>query len=97
MLLYIRIGDKIMSKSIKTFQNIAIAVKTNRETANISQGLLAKAVGYKNAQFISNVERGLCSIPAEKVKVLSKTLNIAEEEIINAMVADYKESLKKNL
>ena len=38
-------------------------------------------LGYSNAQFISNIERGLANIPESKIKKLSKILNVPEEEV----------------
>ena len=84
-------------KSNKNFNTIATVIKTTREVKNISQALLSKSIGYKNAQFISNVERGLCSIPAKKVKVVAEVLGIEIDEVVSAMVADYKESIRNNM
>jgi len=63
----------------------------------ISQERLAKSLGYKNGQFISNLERGLCGVPFEKVGVLAKALNVSVDCVVNAMVEDFKISVKDSI
>jgi ribosome-binding protein aMBF1 (putative translation factor) len=74
---------------MRTFNHIAEFVKTHRRNVEIDQMRLAKKLGYKNGQFISNVERGLCSIPETKIRLLAMILNVEVSEIIDAMTADF--------
>lgn len=39
-----------------------------RTAAGMTQASLAHALGYDSAQFISNIERGLCQLPNNKVR-----------------------------
>lgn len=39
-----------------------------RQRAGMTQAELAKALGYDNAQFISNIERGESRLPLNKVR-----------------------------
>lgn len=77
-----------------TFSNIGILVRRAREANAISQSELSNRLGYKNSQFISNVERALCSIPAKKTPILAQVLNIRLDEIKEAMVRDYANNLE---
>ena len=51
------------------------------------------AIGYTSPQFISNIERGWASIPPQKIAKLAKVLEIGSNEIVEAMVDDYRAEL----
>lgn len=76
----------------KMFPNIAHLIRTRRlnHPKGLSQSDVSHIVDYKNGQFISNVERGLCSIPAKKMQVICDTLLITRYEIETAIIEDYK-------
>lgn len=59
----------------------------------MSQHELSVLLGYKNGQFISNVERGQCGFPAKKLKQLSGILSIPQLELKNAILSDLREKL----
>lgn len=83
---------------MKKFPNIANFVRDCRENENISQSKLSEALGYSSSgQFISNVERGICSIPVKKYKKLCKALNIFPQELEAALIADAEFEIKRNL
>ena len=71
------------------FDNIARVARKHRLNKDISQADLSKALGYKNGQFISNVERGLCSIPLKQLKKFCEVTGATHAEIKDAMVADF--------
>lgn len=77
----------------KKFNSIAKVIRQAREVAGISQVELSKQIGYENGQFISNVERGLCSVPAAKVVKLTEILNISSKSITDAMTEDFQANL----
>lgn len=83
--------------AVSKFPNIAKLIKSSRLKLGVSQTFLAANIDAKGGQFVSNIERGLCSIPEPKVKAVAKVLNISEEAIINAMVEDYREQLKAEI
>jgi hypothetical protein len=66
---------------------------TNQKDGVMSQTDLALKLGYKSGQFVSNMERGLCSIPSRKINILSEELKLDKAKIIQAMLADYKNNL----
>jgi hypothetical protein len=76
---------------MRTFQHMAKLVRLKRSThpENYSQTDLSLLLGYKNGQFISNVERGLCSIPLKMVPLLCEVLHIPLLEVKEAMLADF--------
>lgn len=83
----------ILRKEMGKFKRIAEVVSTARQNKGISQEELAKVIGYKNGQFISNIERGLCSIPAERVMDLCVALGVEPTVMVDVMVADYTRNL----
>lgn len=80
---------------MRSFKNIAALVRTKRinHPKNYSQSDLSLLLGYKNGQFISNVERGLCNVPLKMMKKISEVLDIPGEEIKNAILKDHEETL----
>ena len=59
----------------RSFKSIARLIRAKRQNhpQEFSQSELSHLLGYKNGQFISNVERGLCNIP---LKMLGKVCEI---------------------
>lgn len=83
-----------MSKTVtRTFNNIAKTIKVARDNAELSQNEFSHAMGYKNGQFTSNIERGLCSLPLKKINDVAEILDIDASEIKQAMINDYIETL----
>lgn len=76
------------------FDQMAKLIKKKRAEKKLSQGQLSFKLGYKNGQFISNVERGLCGIPAKKASTLCKILGIDKPSYIAVAGADYIEGLR---
>ena len=71
------------------FKNIAKLIREKRLKKKLTQGQLGAMLGYPSAQFVSNIERGLCGYPAKKVGKLVKLLDVLPEEIKAAMIKDY--------
>lgn len=76
--------------------NAVKLIKSARKIRNMSQKDLQLSMypdRAKNAQHISNIERGLQGIPPKMVSKLCKTLGIHKEVMIQQMVLDYQISL----
>lgn len=84
---------------MRCFKNIAQLIRTKRmnHPKGYSQSELSHLLGYKNGQFISNVERALCNIPLKMLKKVSEVLDIAPEELKNAILRDQEETLNNYL
>lgn len=74
----------------KNFNNIATVVRQGREASGLrySQQELSAVLGYKNGQFISNIERGLCGLPVKMVPKVVEVLKMDPAIIKKAMVDD---------
>lgn len=81
---------------MRCFKNIALLIRTKRlsHPKSYSQSELSKLLGYKNGQFISNVERGLCNIPLKMLVRVCDILDIAPEEIKNTILKDHEMTLE---
>ena len=75
------------------FSNIAKLIKNSRKKCGMSQSQLAKAMGNYNYQYISNIERALCSVPVKSLSAVAQCLEIDKNIIIMAMADDYRHSL----
>ena len=80
---------------MRSFKNIATLVRMKRigHPKNYSQSDLSLLLGYKNGQFISNVERGLCNVPLKMMKKISEVLDINADELKSAILKDHEETL----
>lgn len=78
----------------KPHQYLSIYLKKCREKVGISQGEVARALGYTTPQFISNWERGLSSPPMDKMTDLMKLIKIKPETVLELMSKDAVEILK---
>lgn len=81
---------KLQEVLVRNFKNMAKLVRDKRmaHPNGYSQSELSHILGYKNGQFISNVERSLCSIPLKMLKKISQVLDIPTEEIKIAVLKD---------
>lgn len=82
---------------MRRFKEIGSVVKKRRTELGIGQESISKVLGYKNGQSISNVERGLCSVPKDKIKDLAKGLQMEPEFIAWAMIADYSQMIMEKI
>ena len=80
---------------LRSFENIAKLIRTSRvnHEKSYSQSELSHLLGYKNGQFISNVERALCNIPFKMLNKVCEILNISEAELKQAILKDYEETI----
>jgi transcriptional regulator with XRE-family HTH domain len=84
---------------MRCFKNIAELIKAKRlqHPKSYSQSELSNLLGYKNGQFISNVERALCNIPLKMLSKVANVLNIEPEELKEAILKDQEETLNNFL
>lgn len=66
-----------MSKVIGKF------IKVRRAELGLSQNDLARSLGYNTSQYISNIERGLASIPFAKILEMSDLLKVDYRHLLN--------------
>ena len=74
---------------------VGILIKAGRAERGVSQGKLAKMLGYTTPQYISNAERGLCSMPIKKLRKISTILAIPPGVMQTAIFTDYQNHVMK--
>lgn len=68
-----------------------------RLKAGISQGEIARALGYSSAQFVSNWERGKSMPPMNAVPKLAKLIKLNPQHIVDLYVEETGRILKNEL
>ena len=86
-------------KVIRCFKSIAKLIKAKRlgHPRGYSQSELSHLLGYKNGQFISNVERGLCNVPLKMLRRVSEVLDVPKEDLKKAILDDHEKTLDNYL
>ncbi len=84
---------------MRCFAHIAQLIKAKRiaHPKAYSQSELSHLLGYKNGQFISNVERALCNIPLKMLGRVAEVLNIDPVELKEAILKDNEQTLDEYL
>lgn len=84
---------------MRCFGTIAKLIKSKRlaHPKGYSQSELSSLLGYKNGQFISNVERALCNVPLKMLVKISEVLDIPPEELKQAILKDHEQTLENYL
>lgn len=71
-----------------------------RHRSGLTQRQAALKVGNSNSQFISNIERGLCSVPLPMLRKLIRVYGIKEREIpsiIRVLISEFEKRLYESL
>jgi len=72
---------------------LAKFIKKKRIALKLSQKELATMLGFKTAQFISNIERGVSNIPINKISDFSKALAIDEQDLSQVLSSTYRNKI----
>jgi len=78
-------------------QNLGAYLKKKRLEAGLTQLEVADDLGYSSPQFISNIERGLCSPPLRNLKTMIKLYNISVNEVMELILKEQENILKAAL
>ena len=72
-------------------------VREARVKANLTLEELAKQLGLRSIQYLSEIERDSCSLAPKHYRAVSKTLHVSLEQLIEANVAEYVKQLKQKV
>jgi transcriptional regulator with XRE-family HTH domain len=78
-------------------EKLGTYLREKRATRGISQSDVAKKLGYTSAQFISNIERGLCSPPMSALRDLVDLYKIPKQEIFDFLMEIKKDEFKSGI
>lgn len=79
---------------MRNHSKIAKYLKTCRIKAGISQGQIAKTLGYSSAQFVSNWERGKSMPPMNAVPKLARLIKLDPTHVVDLYVEETGRILK---
>lgn len=81
---------------MRSFEHIAELIRSKRvnHPNRYSQLELSQLLGYKSGQFISNVERAMCSIPLKMLGKVSEVLDIRTSELKQVILRDQEATLE---
>ncbi len=71
-------------------------IQQAREKVGITQEELAKRIGV-GTQYVSNIERRLCSIPSKHFRTLSTVLKIPVKQLFHYNVERYVARMKRDM
>ncbi len=93
------LGRFMSEQKKRCFSHIAKLIREKRvnHPKNYSQSELSQMLGYKNGQFISNVERALCNVPLKMLPKVSQILDITPADLKSAMLEDHQQTLENYL
>jgi len=72
-------------------------LKQQREFADLSQGDVSKKMGWKTAQSVSNLERGVAPFPPRIINKYCRIIKGEKKEVVKRMVDIYTERLLKGI
>lgn len=68
------------------FEALGRFLRERRLESGYTQSEVSDALGYTNGQFLSNIERGLCSPPMPALAILMRLYGIGEQEMTRLLV-----------
>lgn len=88
-----------LTKNIRyrRFEKLAKFLKDKRIETGLSQGEVAKALGFSSPQFISNWERGVCAPPLNSLPKLTRVLKIKESDLVKILMGVTKMTVEETL
>lgn len=79
------------------FKNMARLLKMARKESDTTQRQVSRALKLSSPQFMSNAERGLCSLPPKHFQKYAKITGVNIRRLISAHVADSNMNLKNEV
>jgi len=76
---------------------VGIYLREKRIESGLRQVDVSRAIGYTSAQFVSNVERGLCDPPLAVIGVWSDLVGANKNTVFNKMMNNYRGKVREGL
>jgi transcriptional regulator with XRE-family HTH domain len=88
---------KSVNRHNKVGVSLGAVLKSARETKGLSQGEVAKILGYGSPQFISNIERNLAHPPLTIISKLVDLYQLDSKFVLTLMVSQYENKVAQAL
>jgi transcriptional regulator with XRE-family HTH domain len=79
------------------FKTLGTFLKKRRCALNLTQLEVSLKLGYTNAQFLSNCERGLCAPPLKTIRELVTIYKVPVKTMINLLMDEQRKLLQSEL
>lgn len=76
------------------FKTLGTLLRESRERNGFSQKEISSRLGYSSPQFISNIERGLCAPPLNKLKDLIDVYELNPDKVVRLILKEEKRKLE---
>jgi transcriptional regulator with XRE-family HTH domain len=76
-------------------KHIGNYIKELRERRGLSQADVARSLGLRTAQSISNIERGVSPLPRAKIRRFADILGVRKGDIVEAVMREMQERVSK--
>ena len=80
---------------MKKNQSLGQFLKAQRLARNLTQWEVARELGYSSAQFVSNIERDLCSPPLNQLKNIVDLYQLDPDKLFDLMMQEKSKQLRK--
>lgn len=70
-------------------------LREKRREAGLSQQNVANALGYSSPQFISNLERGTCPVPLNRIRQFIDLYKIDQDEFVSKFLNEQEIMLRQ--
>ena len=70
-------------------------LREKRREAGLSQQNVASALGYSSPQFISNLERGTCPVPLNRIRQFIDLYKIDQDEFVSRFLNEQEIMLRQ--
>lgn len=71
----------------RRYEEVGTFLRDARVAKGLTQGYVAKQLGYSSPQFISNFERGIALPPVKKLKLIIKLYGLSATALIDVINA----------
>ena len=75
------------------YTNEGLFIKTQREASGLRQHDIMGSLGSNNAQFASNIERGIAGVPPKHMQAIADQLDFDVQRLVDIKVNKYREFL----
>lgn len=81
----------------RNYDTLGLFFKEKRATVGMTQLDVAKKLGYTSAQFISNFERGLCSLPLNAIRKLTQLYKADADKVYSLIMVEQENYIQEQL
>jgi transcriptional regulator with XRE-family HTH domain len=79
------------------FRALGLYLKKRRIQKGFTQSEVAQKLGYGSPQFISNIERGISSVPVKSLKIFVNLYEVPAEEVLEILLDEKRRYLSEQL